>query len=89
MFFSSYIQHCFICRPSDSTVSTDAGIEPRTVALVHWQSDALTTDHIRPRSNPYYISRKSETAMDRSGGALYFLGCRIAYKGAMDGARGG
>jgi hypothetical protein len=32
LFFSSYyIQHCFICRPSDSTVPTDAGIEPRTV----------------------------------------------------------
>ncbi len=28
----SCIQHCFICRPSDSTVPTDAGIEPRTVA---------------------------------------------------------
>ncbi len=26
------IQHCFICRPSDSTVSEDAGIEPRTLA---------------------------------------------------------
>jgi hypothetical protein len=26
------IQHCFICRPSDSSVPTDAGIEPRTVA---------------------------------------------------------
>ena len=25
-------QHCFICRPSDSDVPTDAGIEPRTVA---------------------------------------------------------
>jgi hypothetical protein len=25
------IQHCFICRLSDSTVSEDAGIEPRTV----------------------------------------------------------
>ncbi len=22
------IQHCFICRPSDSSVSEDAGIEP-------------------------------------------------------------
>ncbi len=31
-FFPYYIQHCFICRPSDSTVPTDAGIEPRTVA---------------------------------------------------------
>jgi hypothetical protein len=30
-FFCLYnIQHCFICRPSDSTVPTDAGIEPRT-----------------------------------------------------------
>jgi len=27
-----FIQHCFICRPSDSIVSEDAGIEPRTVA---------------------------------------------------------
>jgi hypothetical protein len=26
------IQHCFICRPNDSTVSEDAGIEPRTDA---------------------------------------------------------
>jgi hypothetical protein len=34
-FFSIYgIQYCFICRPSDSTVSEDAGIEPRTVAAL-------------------------------------------------------
>ncbi len=26
------IQHCFVCRPSDSTVSEHAGIEPRIVA---------------------------------------------------------
>jgi hypothetical protein len=31
-FFKYDIQHCFICRPSDSTASEDAGIEPRTVA---------------------------------------------------------
>jgi hypothetical protein len=31
-FFSYNSQHCFICRPSDSTVLTGAGIEPRTVA---------------------------------------------------------
>jgi len=31
-FFMYDIQHCFICRPSDSTVSEDARIEPRTVA---------------------------------------------------------
>jgi hypothetical protein len=27
--FKYFIQHCFICRPSGSTVSEDAGIEPR------------------------------------------------------------
>ncbi len=44
IFFMFDIQHCLICRPSDSTVSEDAGIEPRTVAtLWHWLSDALTT----------------------------------------------
>jgi hypothetical protein len=30
--FFRVIQNCFICRPSDSTVSEDAGIEPRTFA---------------------------------------------------------
>jgi hypothetical protein len=30
--FMFVIQHCFIGRPSDSTVFEDAGIEPRTVA---------------------------------------------------------
>jgi hypothetical protein len=46
LFFSKYfIQHCFICLPSDFTVSEDAGIEPRTVGcnILHWQSDAVTT----------------------------------------------
>ncbi len=28
-----FIQHCFICRPSNFTVSEDAGIEPRTIAV--------------------------------------------------------
>jgi hypothetical protein len=50
------IQHCFICRPSDSTVSEDAGIE--LLRLRHWHSDAPTTrldliltrlDHIHTR----------------------------------------
>jgi len=35
VFFLMYvIQHCFICRPSDFTVSEDARIEPRTVATL-------------------------------------------------------
>ncbi len=42
IFFIYFIQHCFICRPSDSTVSEDAGIEPMTVKTLDWQSDALT-----------------------------------------------
>ncbi len=43
-FFVFYvIQHCFIWRPSDCTVSEDAGNEPRTVAI-----SALTAR----RSNP-------------------------------------
>ncbi len=33
-FFMYDIQHCFICRPSDSSVSEDAGIESRTVATI-------------------------------------------------------
>jgi hypothetical protein len=31
-FCTYFSQHCFICRPSDSTVSEDAGLELRTVA---------------------------------------------------------
>jgi hypothetical protein len=32
-FYMYDIQHCFVCRPSDSTVLKDAGIEPRIVAI--------------------------------------------------------
>ncbi len=41
-------QHCFICRSSDSTVSPDAGIEPRTVATLALdvrRSSHLATSH--------------------------------------------
>jgi hypothetical protein len=38
-FLQYFIQHCFICRPSDLIVSEDAVIEPR---FRHWLSDALT-----------------------------------------------
>ena len=37
------IQHCFICRPSDSTVSIDAGIEPRTVATTAHRKKRFTS----------------------------------------------
>ncbi len=44
-----FIQHSFICRPSDSTVSVHAGIEPKTVATLaltvrrsnHWARSHL------------------------------------------------
>jgi len=40
--FIYYMQHCFICLKSASNVSVyNAGIEPRAVALLHWQLDAL------------------------------------------------
>jgi hypothetical protein len=42
-----FLQHCFICRPSDSTVSEDAGIEPRTVATV---ALAVRCSHPRRKS---------------------------------------
>jgi hypothetical protein len=46
------IPHCFICRPSDSTVSEDAGIEPRTTATL-----ALTVrrSNYSARSHPHFI----------------------------------
>jgi hypothetical protein len=37
------IQHYFICRHSDSTLSEDAGIEPWTVSTLYWQPGAVTT----------------------------------------------
>jgi hypothetical protein len=43
-------QHCFICRPSDLTVSEDAGTELRTVATL---SLAVTRSDIHSaRSHP-------------------------------------
>ncbi len=58
IFFMYDIQHCFICRHSDSTVSEDAGIEPRTVATTALASDALTTriDLIHTRLDLIHIS---------------------------------
>ncbi len=51
-----YIQHCFICHPSDSTVPTDAGIEPRTVC--NW---CICSQTLWPlcRSHPLNLSLPS------------------------------
>ncbi len=51
-FLFYFIYHCFICRPLDSTVSEDAGIEPRTVAtlaLAGRRSDYSAIDLILSR----------------------------------------
>jgi hypothetical protein len=45
-----FIQHCFICLPSDSTVWEDAAIEPRTVAtlaLAFRRSNCTLLDFIK------------------------------------------
>ncbi len=52
-FLSMYvIQHCFICRPSDSTVSENAGFEPRTVETL-----VLTArrSNLSARSHPHQL----------------------------------
>ncbi len=62
LFFMYDIQQCFICRSSDSTVSEDAGIEPKTVATIrHWLLDALTNrlDLIPQRSKGYSCQRRT------------------------------
>ncbi len=61
------IQYCFICRPSDSTVSEDAGIEPRpvaTTALAVRRSNRAPNGQERDVISPdskyfFYILRKS------------------------------
>jgi hypothetical protein len=68
-FFNMYfIQHCFICRPSDSTVSEDAEIKYRTVAtwsLTFRHSNHSARSHSdSARSHPY--SAKSHPHSARS-----------------------
>jgi hypothetical protein len=50
------IQHCFICRPSDSTVTEDAGIEPRVVAntvlAVRRSNHSARSHPLSARSHP-------------------------------------
>ncbi len=59
IFFLYFMQHCFICRPSESTESEDAGIQPRTVAttaLVVTRSNHSARSHSHSaRSHSYYF----------------------------------
>ncbi len=43
-FIQHVTRHCFICQPSDSAVSEDAGIEPRNVAT-HTRTNRLDLIH--------------------------------------------
>ncbi len=73
-------QHWFICRPSDSTVSEDAGIEPRTVATT---SLTVRRSHHSARSNPHSwtynfaeISRQNLESYQTWGFCMDFLNHR-------------
>ncbi len=66
--FMYNIQHCFICRPSDSTVSEDAGIELRTVAttaLAVRRSDHSARSHPQTRLDLIHDSARSHSHQDR------------------------
>jgi hypothetical protein len=52
-YFVYFIQHCFISRPSEFTVSEDAEIEPRTVATLVW---AVRRSNHSARSHLYAIA---------------------------------
>jgi hypothetical protein len=58
-----FIQHCFICRPSDSTVSEDAGIEAMTVETLaltlppdhsHYFSFSILGDFLQDIQRPLF-----------------------------------
>jgi hypothetical protein len=52
--FKYFIDHCFICHLSDSTVSEIAGIEPRTAATFDNLASRLVTGlWIRIRMDPH------------------------------------
>ncbi len=59
------IEHCFICRLSDSTVSEDAEIEPRTVAIF-----ALTArrSNLSARSHPHIRYSRGALSEGNSNG---------------------
>jgi hypothetical protein len=50
-FLKQFIQHCFICRPSDYTVLEDAGIGSMTIATLAWEISR--SNHLASKSHPY------------------------------------
>ncbi len=60
------IQNCFICRTSDSTVSEDAGIEPRTLGSIEPRTNwDRTQDNLG--SNPGHWDRTQDMMEPNSG----------------------
>ncbi len=61
--FMYVIQHCFFCRPSDSIVSEDAGIEPRTVPTLAIVSQTLSNHSARSHPLGTVVMRKVWTRL--------------------------
>jgi hypothetical protein len=60
--FLYFVQHCFICRPSDLTVSEDACIEPRTVAT---SVLAVRRSNHSAKSHPNFLAFYWSTGLGR------------------------
>jgi hypothetical protein len=75
LFFMYNIHHCFICRPSDSIVSEDAEIEPRTVAttaLAVRRSNHSARSQMRKVKRHYYVycrKRRRDITEEETGPA--------------------
>ncbi len=70
------IQHCVICCPTNSTVSEDAGIEPRTVATTalavrRCNRNRLDLIHNSTRSNPHSVRSHPHSARSHPHSARY------------------
>ncbi len=72
--FIYVIQHCFICRPSDSTVSEDAGIEPRTLSYIYIKNVYMMTNRLDWWGTKYSLSLVSWWATDGSNFQLGWVG---------------
>ncbi len=73
IFLFSFIQYCFICRPSDSIVSEDAGIEPRTrIFILLWSLRIISRNQF---CQPMYLAGRNDNPIPTR-----FLALKIVYK---------
>ncbi len=66
-FFMYDIQHCFICRPSDSTVSEDAGIDRTQVSWDYGIGSVRGSNH-SARSHPHSARSQLQSARSHPHG---------------------